>query len=1106
MTDATTPVSGPLALVDGPAPQGEVWTPARRTPPAAMAARLMQAWSAGEGRDLIFVAASERRADEVARALDAMAAADGPTVLVFPPWDCLPYDRAPPSRESMGRRMAVLANLGATAVRGRLVITSPEAVMQRTPPAGVADVRFDIAVGDPLDREALSRFVQRTGYVHDERIDEPGEIAILGEVIDVYPPAAASPFRILTDEGGAVMEIKAFDPVSQRSQDAIQALSLTAASEQIGEDAEADSLTPAADAHRLSDHYDAALGNLFEALPDADLCLDTGVPERIDRVAAQITEAFEARRSFGEADGPRPLPPERIYLTAEDVSAALAHARAVDVEGVAPAPAFARERFPGVALKRYVQAQRAEGRTVVIAGLAHEHRVIARLLKRNGVEAPTRVEAWQDIATVAPGGLLAVIADLDGGYEDHPAGRTVLTPTDITGGRLARASGTAGNPFGETEIRPGDVVIHEDHGLGVLQALEEIEADGERRDVLRLEYHGGATVLAPVEEFGRIWRYGSEPSAVSLDRLNTQGWHKRRAEVSAQIDATAARMVDMARAREAATTPPVSPPKAAYARFTARFPYPESVDQLAAIDAVLADLSAGRPMNRLVCGDVGFGKTEVALRAAAAVALSGRQVLLAAPTTVLARQHYETFRRRFEGTDVGVAHLSRLVDGAEAKAVRAGLADGSVRVVVGTQALADDRLLFADLALVIIDEEHRFGARLKADLSARAPHLLSMSATPIPRTLQGAMVGIQDVSIIASPPARRRPIRTFLTDFDGGSVRTVLLREKARGGQSFVVAPRIEDIEPLTRRLAVLVPELEVAVAHGKLSADEMDAVMTGFADGRGDVLLATNIIENGLDVPRANTMLVWRPDRFGLAQLHQLRGRVGRGRRQGFAYLLGDPDTPIADSTRTRLQTLEALDRLGAGFAISARDLDLRGGGDLVGDEQAGHIRLIGASLYQRVLGRALRAARGEADADPVRPKLNLPLGGGIPADYVPDAAVRINLYARLAQLTSAEEIDALHEEIEDRFGPLPDPAVALMAASRLTALALAAGVTEVVSGPKATAFSFGARQAERLSGRMAPADDRRWSGDRLIVEANDATPHDQEFMEAVLGELAAA
>lgn len=1099
MTDTPT-TSGPQPLVDGPAPLIEPSSAPARAPAAAIAARLGQAW-AGQDSDLVFVAASERRADEIARALQAFAANEALT-LVFPPWDCLPYDRAQPSRESMGRRMAVLAYLARQGRPGCLIVTSPEAVMQRIPPATAASDQFDIATGGVLDRDALRAFADRTGYLHDERIDEPGEIAILGEVVDVYPAAATSPFRIVLDADERIAEIKAFDPLTQRTQDTVSAVQLTPASEWIDQGKDA----AEAGGGDLAEHYGTPLDDLFARLPDADILLDGDVADRVGQVADQIREAFEARRDFSGPDETRPGDPERIYLSAEAILKRLGRGREIEADDVSTPPAFALERAPGSALKLYIAAQQDKGRIIVIAGLGHELKVIARLLKRSGLEPPHRLDRWDDVARVEPGGFVSILADLEGGYEDPDAGVVMLTPIDITGGRLAQGGGVSGNPFGDTEIRPGDVVIHEDHGLGVLQALDTIEADGVRRDVVRLEYHGGATVLAPVEEFDRIWRYSSEPSAVTLDRLNSQGWATRRAELSAQIDITAARMVEMATARAAARTTPVSPPKAAYARFAARFPFPESADQLSAIRAVLDDLASGRPMNRLVCGDVGFGKTEVALRAAAAVALSGRQTLLAAPTTVLARQHFETFRKRFEGTGIKVAHLSRIVDAAEARAVKAGLADGSVHIVIGTQGLADDRLDFADLALVVIDEEHRFGARLKTDLAARAPHLLAMSATPIPRTLQSALVGVQDVSIIASPPARRRPIRTFLTDYDAGSLRSILRREKSRGGQSFVVAPRIEDLDPLAAELNSVAPEARLVIAHGKLPADELDGVMTGFANGRGDILLATNIIENGLDVPRANTMVVWRPDRFGLAQLHQLRGRVGRGRRQGFAYLLSDPAAPLAESTRARLQTLEALDRLGAGFAVSARDLDLRGGGDLVGDEQAGHIRLIGASLYQNVLGRAIRAARGESDADTVRPKLNLPVRGSLPDDYIPDPVVRINLYARLAQLASADRIDALHEEIEDRFGPLPEAAEALVGSARLTALAVAAGVTEVVSGPKAMALTFGRRRAEHLSGRVVADDYRRWSGARLILESDAARRQDLQFLETVLDEMAAA
>ena len=1095
-------ITGELTLVEGPIP-ADTAPASRKAPAAGVAARLISHRLKKGGTGLL-VAANERRADEIAAALAALRGVDGPEVLVMPPWDCLPYDRAAPSRESMGRRMAVLDALSKPAsAAGRWVISCPEAAMQRVPPKDVVGAVFDISVGRALDRAALDAFATTWGYVADDRIDEPGEIAIMGEVVDVYPPAAPGPFRIVLDEDDEVASIKTFDAVTQRSGEEVATLHLGPATERAAAEDDASDATGAE--HRLAERYEA-LSSLFDYLSDALILQDAEIPQRAQKLARQIQEAFEARKTFGDLDGLRPSRPEALYLSHDEWTSRLSGAEPVDTKDLTPTPRFARETAPGRALKTFVAAEREAGRRVVLTGQPHEQRVVIRMLKRAGVAAPRPLEAWRDVGDAEAGDLAIFTADLDAGFTDETAGVTVITPSDVTGGRIARSPSTTANPFGETELRVGDVVIHEDHGLGVLQALESIEAGGVARDVLRLEYHGGATVLAPVEEFARIWRYGSEAGAVTLDRLHTQGWIKRRAEVSAQIDATAAAMVEQAQARAAVTTPAVKPPRAAYERFAAGFPFPESVDQGAAIDAVLADLASGAPMNRLVCGDVGFGKTEVALRAAAAVALSGRQVMIVAPTTVLARQHFELFQRRFEEAGIEVGPLSRMTDTAEAKRVKAGLADGSLLVVVGTQALASASLSFADLALVVIDEEHRFGAKMKADVAARAPHVLSLSATPIPRTLQSAMVGIQDVSVIASPPARRRPIRTFLTDFDPGSVRIALMREASRGGQSFVVAPRIEDLGSLEAQLGKLVPELKVVIAHGELAAEDMDTVMTGFAAGDGDILLATNIIENGLDVPRANTMLVWRPDRFGLAQLHQLRGRVGRGRRQGYAYLLSDPDTPLSENTLSRLHTLEALDRLGSGFAISARDLDLRGGGDLVGEEQAGHIRLIGASLYQRVLARALKVARGEDGGDPVPPKLAVASGGNLPPDYVPDAATRINLYARLARLVTLEDIDAFNEEIEDRFGPLPDDAATLLSSARMTALALAAGVTEVSSGPRATAFSVTPTVARALGETVAASPDRRWSSDRLIVEANDAEPHDQAFIEAILAELAAA
>ncbi len=1042
----------------------------------------------------VHVASSERRAEEIGRALAGLA----PTleVLVLPPWDCLPYDRASPSRDTMGRRMRILRRLDQAAGARRVIVTSPEALVQKLPPMAALDEAFiDLERGQRLDRQALVRFAARTGYVTDDRIDEPGEIAFLGEVVDVFPADAARPVRIALTGDDQIAEIRTYDPLTQRSEGEIEALSLGPASELILQPLETDDALLAAQEprtpgfeHGLPGHYDR-LQTLFDAAPRARVSFDLKAKARLDEVEEHVLEAFEARRSLGVLDGPVAHEPAAFYLLGPDLHKALTGwtVEALDLDDVAPIPNLSLARNPGRAFCDLVQAQRDQHLKVVLTGLRHEQRPLARALARGLALKPEPVVDWSAAQSADAGDVVALQIDLDTGFIDPSKGLAVIAASDVLGGRMAtRSAGTARDLMIEPDLRIGDVVLHEDHGVGVLRELKTVVIDGLERDTLQLEYHGGDMLLAPIEEIGRIWRYGAEPGAVTLDRLKGDGWAKRRAEVNRHVDEAAEHLVALARAREARTCEPIVPPKAGYAKFAARFAYPETPDQSAAIEAVLADLASGKPMDRLICGDVGFGKTEVALRAAAAVALSGRQVALAAPTTVLARQHVETFKRRFAGTGIGVAHLSRLVSPTEARAVKQGLESGEVRIVIGTQALGGKGLSFDNLGLMIIDEEQKFGAALKEQLRdlAREGHLLTLTATPIPRTLQAAMVGIQAVSVIASPPARRRPIRTFLAPFDPASLRTALLREKRRGGQSFVVAPRIEDIEPLRERLAKLVPELSVRIAHGGLSADEADAVMVGFADGEGDVLLATNIIESGLDVPRANTMIVWRPDRFGLSQLHQLRGRVGRGRAQGIAYLLSDPQEDLSEATRARLSTLEAFDRLGSGLAISARDLDLRGGGDLVGEDQAGHARMIGAALYQRLLERAVRVVRGEIEAGDWSPELALGEGGVIPVDYVPDAVTRIGLYGRLARLEALEEIDAFEEELEDRFGAVPAPALILLSLARLQTLARAAGVRQVRAGPKGVALTLPADLAGRAADQLSSlAPDISRDGGKLVV-----------------------
>uniref|UniRef100_UPI003101A88F DEAD/DEAH box helicase n=1 Tax=Neorhizobium sp. EC2-8 TaxID=3129230 RepID=UPI003101A88F len=532
-------------------------------------------------------------------------------------------------------------------------------------------------------------------------------------------------------------------------------------------------------------------------------------------------------------------------------------------------------------------------------------------------------EAWKDVLGAQAGSLVKLSCDVGDGFIDGVANVVVIVAKDPS----VEAAET-GALLNEPELQIGDVVVHEDHGIGVLTDLESVSVDGSTRDAARLQYRDGASLLVPMEDFGKLWRYGSEPGAVTLDRLHTDVWERKQARIARDIRSTARHLTKIAKEREASSAEMFVPPRADYGAFVRRFPYTETPDQIAAIKAVLADLGSGTEMNRLICGDVGFGKTEVALRAAASVALAGGQVVVIAPTTVLARQHFMTFERRFADTGVRVAMLSRLVKAAVAKTVKAGLADGEIGIVVATQAILAKDVQFKRLGLLIIDEEHRFGLKEKRAMSALASslHVLTMSATPIPRTLQSAMAGIQDVSLLTTPPSKRRPVRTSVTAFDRAAMRTALMREFRRGGQSFVVVPRIEDIDGLEATLAKIVPELKVTTAHGKMPAADIDEAMVSFADGDGDILLSTNIIENGLDVPRANTMFIWRADRFGLAQLHQLRGRVGRARAQGIAYLVTEESADLSEETRLRLSTLVERDRLGSGLVISMRDLDLRG------------------------------------------------------------------------------------------------------------------------------------------------------------------------------------
>ena len=1065
-------------------------TEAPLVPMGALAVALLDL--AGRSRPLVHVARDEHRLEAIAAILRALDPAV--TVAVFPAWDCLPFDRASPSRGVMGARAGVLRWLTDRDNLPGIVLTTAPALIQRVPPPETwAEARVEIRTGDRIEPEAMSAALTRLGYILDDRVDEPGEFAMRGRTLDVFPAAAPLPCRV-EHEAGRVTGIRAYDPVSQRSRAETDRLVIDPATEIILDPGSEERLRPfTGQEHRLARFY-PALAALLDCVPEACLVVEAGVEARAAAFFEQIADGRESSGAPHEPDGLY-LDPEAWARTVK----ARRLAAATEAQGAELAlPVFFRQSRPSTGFGKALREHLKAGEGVVLTGPERPLRRLARQAERAAERAAERrvrsVASWAEAQAARPGEIVALAAPIEAGFRVPDLGLTVFAAADLYGHHAvaAEARGPA-LPLGEVELRVGDVAVDRDNGLCVFEGLERVGSGAEASEALRLRFANDDVLMLPVSQADRVWRYGSDPDAVGLDRLASASWTRRHSEAEATIARTARAMVALAESRADARAPVIQASEREMERFAAGFGFTLTPDQAAATEAVLADLASGRPMDRLVCGDVGFGKTEVALRAVAAALFSGRQVALVAPTTVLVRQHVQTLERRLARFGIAVGQLSRLVGPAEAKRVKAGLADGSIRVVVGTHALAGKGIAFADLGLTVIDEEQRFGAKIKDEVRALAGggHVLTLTATPIPRTLQSALVGLRALSVIATPPAVRQPIRTVIAPFETETVRAALMREHRRGGQSFVVCPRIEDLEPMARRLQKAVPELAVTIAHGEMKPAAMDEAMIRFADGEGDVLLATSIIESGLDVPRANTMLVWNAERFGLAQLHQLRGRVGRGQRRGVAYLLNDPDRPLSPGAEKRLRTLEALDRLGAGFTISARDLDHRGAGDLVGDAQAGHVKLIGLGLYQHVLQLALRAAKGEP-AEDWRPEIHLGLSGAIPADYMPEPEVRLGLYTRLLRLATAAEIDALCAETDDRFGRMPEAVETLVTLARLRVQCQALGIRRLSGGPQGVAADFHPGRRPR---RLALGDGLSLRDDRVILkrEAPDAAARGQ-------------
>jgi len=696
------------------------------------------------------------------------------------------------------------------------------------------------------------------------------------------------------------------------------------------------------------------------------------------------------------------------------------------------------------------------------------------------------------------------VLPLETGFEGP--GLAVIGEQDILGDRLVRKARVKKASDALTEassLAVGDLVVHADHGIGRFVGLTTIEAAGEPHDCLELHYQGGDKLYLPVENIELLSRYGSDESGVILDKLGGVAWQSRKAKLKQRIRDMAEKLIKVAAMRELRRAPVLSPPDGTYDEFSARFPYEETEDQVTSINAVLDDLASGRPMDRLICGDVGFGKTEVALRASLIAVLAGKQVAVVVPTTLLARQHFHTFTERFRGFPVKIAQASRLVAGKELSAVKKGLKDGDIDIVIGTHALLGKAIQFADLGLLIVDEEQHFGVKHKERLKELREdvHVLTLTATPIPRTLQLALSGVREMSLIATPPVDRLAVRTYVAPFDPMTLREALLRERFRGGQTFFVVPRISDLDEAAAFLQEHAPELKVARAHGQMPSSELDQVMNAFYDRQYDVLLSTTIVESGLDIPSANTLIVYRADRFGLAQLYQLRGRVGRSKIRAYAYFTIPADMRITPTAEKRLKVLQSLDTLGAGFILASHDLDIRGAGNLLGEEQSGHIREVGYELYQSMLEEAVAALKGGEGAmidDQWSPRINLGTCVLIPDEYVPDLQVRLGLYRRLSGVETIDAIEAFAAELIDRFGPLPEEVRHLLDVVEIKGLCRQAGIDQIDAGPKGAVIGFRNNSFANPEGLIAFIGDagkqvKLQPDHKLIYYANWPSPEDR-------------
>ena len=1049
------------------------------------------------GGQIAYIATDEQSAQKFANAFSFFA--PNIDVLRLPSWDCLPFDRVGPSGEISALRLATLSRLanfksGASFI----LITTASSLMQKTlPKARIIKAAFSAKVDDDIDVEQLQNFLGANGYNRTATVREKGEYAIRGGVIDLFAPQMEFPVR-LDLFGDNLESIRTFDVETQRSEGKLEHLSLVPVSEVLLDDdgvslfrkhylerfgaPQGDPTYESISArikrngmeHWLPMFYDHT-ESILEYLPDNTiLCLEHGLENSLAEREKLINDYYEARvNPLPTATGGqsyKALPPDKLYIKLDDIEAHTINFKqrllspfVSGSEGAIlnlaskPSRDFAPERADTninvwISLRDYVRELKKNKKDVIIAAWTEgSAERLAHVLQEHDLSNLYSLPNFDALKLMLKTNIGLAVLPIEHGFELDNL--VIVSEQDVLGERLGRGRKRrkSSNFLMEASaLSAGDLIVHIDHGIGRYDGLTTLEVMGAPHDCLELIYSGGDKLFLPVENIDLISRYGADGSEATLDKLGGVAWQGRKAKAKKRLLEMAAGLIRIAAVRESQKVEAIVPPSGPFEEFCAKFPYDETEDQLHAIDDVLDDLQGGKPMDRLICGDVGFGKTEVALRAAFTVALSGRQVAVVCPTTLLARQHYKGFAERFNGWPVRVRQLSRMVGSKEATDTRKGIADGRVDIVVGTHAVLSKKVSFRDLGMVIVDEEQNFGVKQKERLKEirSDTNFLTLTATPIPRTLQMSLSGIREMSIIATPPIDRLAVRTYVTPFDAVTVREAILREKYRGGQSFFVAPRIEHLRHIDEFLRDNVPEVKYRIVHGQMTPTELEPIINAFYDGEFDVLVSTTIVESGIDIPRANTLIVWRSDMLGLAAAYQLRGRVGRSKSRAYAYLT-IPDTfKITPHAEKRLKILQSLDTLGAGFQLASHDLDMRGGGNLLGEEQSGNIKEVGVELYQHMLEEAVAELKNEdsnISSKTWSPTISIGLAVLIPEDYVPDLTLRLSLYRRLAELETDDDRDGFAAELVDRFGKMPLEVNQLIEVQGLKALCKRVGIDKL-------------------------------------------------------------